>query len=141
MADAFNTPSLPNSHPAQGKCRGAAPVRDDDAPFGLFEVGENGHMVRLWHEQDAQLSSDALDNLRCAQGMLTNECKSLDGIAGKLEYVLAQCVARGDLLDRDGLLMRWRMVEVLALASSVIDLHRARRVGAEGLAMANSAAG
>ncbi|MFO1071159.1 MAG: hypothetical protein U1E17_00275 [Geminicoccaceae bacterium] len=125
MADATDTRSTLGA-----QCESAR-QHPDDEPYGPFEVGENASTVKRWHEQDASFASSILDRMHFASEMAASVCTSLDGIAAKLEYVLGQRIADIAAVAHEELAVARQTVEIMALATSLIDLYRIRRIGAE----------
>ena len=111
-----------------------APERNEDAPFGLFEVGELDALARIIDKGDRSndFSREGISGRQHANANLARaECMSLDGIAAKLELALSNRIGNLDLADLGADFGIWRTIEILALATSVLDLHRIRRIGAE----------
>ena len=125
MAEATDTRSTPEAQ------RESARQHPDDNPYGLFETGENVHIIKRWHELAVDFHSEVSEQMHFAAEVATNVCTSLDGIATKLEYALGCRIANLNVPDHEERAVAWQMIEVLALATSVIDLHRIRRLGAE----------
>lgn len=117
-------------HPTPVEKRESVRPHPAEAPYGLFETGENVGMLKCWHELDVDFHSEVSEQMHFAAEVATNVCMSLDGIAGKIEYALG-CRIALNVPDHADRTVAWQMVEVLALATSVIDLHRIRRLGAE----------
>ena len=119
MADANDTPSTPSAacENAPGHPTGAQAKRPDAAAAPLFGRGEIDHIVRRCHE-------DGGDPLSCAWNLAEADCISLDGIAAKLEWLLQRQIRnlKPATIGRRG--CTWEVIEMTAVMSSVLDLHR-----------------